>query len=85
MIQTYGVCDPVIDGVIRHGNAMAFRLGVHEGSAASGRILQTPFTPARGDGIVLRLNDDSTLTVEWDDSPTDFCREWAWITERCGA
>ena len=79
-------CDRLEDGVLRYGGRAGFVLNVHEGASASGRIVaSSDWTDLGNRGIVLRLNDDGTLTAEWDDSPLGFCRPWAWIVERCGA
>ena len=59
---------------------------MHEGMAASGRIVgSSDWTDLGTGGIVLRLNDDGTLTAEWDDTPTTFCRRWLHDPARCGA
>jgi hypothetical protein len=81
-----GACDPVVGNTIQHGGYAGFVLNARVGSAASGRIV----TGHRQElidrpGIVLRLEEDGTLTVEWKDEPTSFCRTWAWITMKCGA
>lgn len=84
MNPSIGECDPVINGVIHNGGVVRFRLDVRDGVSTSGHIMMNRYTPTHGDGIVLRLNDDSTLTVEVDDTPVDFCRQWAYSIERCG-
>ena len=79
-------CDRLEDGTLRYGGQAGFVLDAHEGPIASGRIVSSSDWADLGNrGIVLRLNDDGTLTAEWDDTPLTFCRPWAWITERCGA
>jgi hypothetical protein len=82
----FGGCDWVENGVIQSGGYAGFRLDVRAGAATSGRIVLTP-DPAlyQRPGIVLTLNPDSTLTVEWLDQPNVLCRPWAYIIERCGA
>ena len=78
-------CDRLDDGVVRYGGRAGFVLTIHDGASASGRIVSSSdWTDLGTRGVVLRLNDDGTLTAEWDDTPIIFCRPWAWIVERCG-
>lgn len=63
-----------------------FVLDARSGASTSGRIILISDQQAiRGDGIELTLNDDGTLTAEWDGEPRVFCRTWDWRPERCGA
>jgi hypothetical protein len=79
-------CDRLEDGVLRYGGRAGFVLNIHEGASASGYIVDSSDWADLGNrGIVLRLNDDGTLTTEWDDSPLTFCRPWLHDPERCGA
>jgi hypothetical protein len=79
-------CDPVVGHEIQHGGYTGFILNARDGRSASGKRTsghgQRPMPPL---GIVLTLNDDGTLTAEWDNEPRTFCRTWAWIPDVCGA
>ena len=79
-------CDRPEGGVLGFGGHAEFVLDVHEGMAASGRIIDSSdWTDLGGGGIVLRLDEGGTLTAEWDDTPTTFCRPWLHNPMRCGA
>ena len=81
-----GACDRLEDGVLRSGGHAGFVLDVHEEMAVAGRIVDSSdWTDLGAGGIVLRLNGDGTLTAEWDDTPTTFCRPWLHDPLRCGA
>ena len=74
------------DGVAQPHASAGFVLDAREDRVASGHIIDgADGAGSGGVGIVLRLEDDGTLTVERDGTPTALCRPWAWITERCGA
>jgi len=78
-------CDRLQDGALRYGGHAGFVLDVHQGAAASGRIVDSSdWTDLGNGGVVLHLNDDGTLTAEWDDTPTTFCRPWLRNPGRCG-
>ena len=78
-------CDRLEDGVLRYGGRAGFVLTIHDGASASGRIVSSSdWTDLGTRGVVLRLNDDGTLTAEWDDTPIIFCRPWLHDAERCG-
>ncbi len=73
------------DGVGQPLGVTRFVLDDHEGLIASGYIIDDsdpPDGPAAD--IVLRLEDDETLSVEWPDETRIFCRPWAW-DPRCEA
>jgi len=54
------------------------------GTSASGRALPLTGSMIDGEGAVLRLEDDGTLTAEWDGVARTFCRPTQWDS-RCGA
>lgn len=81
-----GDCDSMQGDVIRYGGLAGFTLGVRDGQSTAGRIILISDQQAiRGKDIVLTLNDNGTLTAEWDNEPRTFCRTWAWIPDVCGA
>ena len=79
-------CDRVQDGAVRFGGLAEFALRAPRGAASVGRIVTTS-APARfaEREIVLLLNDDGTLMLEWDDQALIFCRPWHHDPLRCGA
>ena len=79
-------CDRLVDGVLRYGGHAVFVLDIHEGVVASGRIVESSDWADLGNGgIVLHLKEDGTLTAEWDDTLTTFCRPWLHDLARCGS
>ena len=78
-------CDRSEEGTSGYGGRAGFVLDAHAGAAASGRIVDaSDWTDLGNGGLVLRLNDDGTLTAEWDDTPTVFCRPWLRDPTKCG-
>jgi hypothetical protein len=80
-----GVCDPANGNEIGHGGKAVFALDTRAGAAAAGRMLaRTAAGNPPNFGIVLRLNANGTLTVEWDGEAQTFCRPWE-TRPLCGA
>ena len=78
-------CDQIEGGIIHYGLRSTFTLDARVGAATSGRMLPIDATgDSREEGIVLRLQDDRMLGVEWGGEERTFCRPWA-RDMRCGA
>ncbi len=73
------------DGVAQPFAVTTFVLDAHAAATASGHFVNSPDTAdGRGTAVVLRLEDEGTLTVERNSEALTFCRPWAW-DPRCGA
>jgi hypothetical protein len=85
--QYDGNCDPVQGDTIQYGGYTAFVLNAHAGAATSGQIIASSDSfLMEHPGIIVTLNENGTLLVEWGGGPfAVFCRPWAWMTEWCGA